>query len=72
MKFIKEKVPHINTSGKLKAAFIELKKELEKQLDDPLEKKALDYFDFITWIESKITKKDFKTLSKEKFEKELN
>lgn len=66
LRFIKEKVPHINTSGKQKAAFIELKNELEKQLIDPLEKKALDYFDFITWIESKISKKDFKTLAKEK------
>lgn len=64
LQFIKEKVPHINTSGKQKAAFIELKEKLEQQLQDPLEKKALDYFDFITWIESKITKKDFKSLLK--------
>lgn len=70
LRFIKEKVPNINTSGKQKAAFIELKKELEKQLKDPLEKKALDYFDFITWIESKISKKDFKQLAKEKITKE--
>ncbi len=66
LRFIKEKVPNINTSGKQKMAFIELQKELEKQLKDPLEKKALDYFDFITWIESKISKKDFKQLAKEK------
>ncbi len=67
--FIREKIPHINTSGKLKAAFIELKDQLEKQLQDPLERKALDYFDFTTWIESKITKKDFRTLSLEKLVK---
>jgi hypothetical protein len=66
LQFIKEKMPHINSSGKQKAAFIELKEKLEKHLQDPLEKKALDYFDFITWIESKITKKDFKILAKEK------
>jgi len=72
LKFIKEKVPHMNTSGKLKAAFIELKKELEIQLHDSLEKKALDYFDFITWIESKITKRNFKTLAKEKFDSGSN
>lgn len=65
LQFIKEKVPHINTSGKQKVAFIELKEKLEKQLQDPLEKKALDYFDFITWIESKIRKKDFRQLAKE-------
>lgn len=72
LQFIKEKVPHINTSGLQKAAFIELKDKLEKQLQDPLEKKALDYFDFITWIESKIIKKEFKQLAKEKILKEGN
>ena len=66
LRFIKEKMPHINTSIELKKAFIELKESLDKQLKDPLEKKALDYFDFITWIESKISKKDFITLAKEK------
>jgi len=66
LQFIREKMPHINTSGKQKAAFIELKEKLEKQLQDPLEKKALDYFDFITWIESKISKKEFRQLAKEK------
>ena len=72
LQFIKEKVPHINTSGKQKAAFIELKENLEKQFKNPLEKKALDYFDFITWIESKISKKEFKQLAKEKLIKEGN
>ena len=66
LQFIKEKSPHINTRGQLKTAFIDLKEKLEKQLKDPLEKKALDYFDFITWIESKISKKEFKQLIKEK------
>lgn len=70
LSFIREKVPHINTSGKLKSAFVELKEKLDKQLQDPLERKALDYFDFITWIESKITKKDFKALAQEKLQKE--
>ncbi len=72
LQFIKEKMLHINTSSELKKAFIELKEKLEKQLQNPLEKKALDYFDFITWIESKISKKDFKSLAKEKLQKELN
>ena len=66
LRFIKEKMPHINNSSELKKAFIELKENLEIQLKDPLERKALDYFDFITWIESKISKKDFKTLAKDK------
>ena len=72
LQFIKEKMPHINNSVKQKSAFIELKGNLEKQLKDPLEKKALDYFDFISWIESKINKKDFKQLAKEKSMKEIS
>ncbi|MDQ3046827.1 MAG: hypothetical protein M3R27_04705 [Bacteroidota bacterium] len=66
LKFIKEKVPDMNTRAKQKLAFIELKNELEIIWKDPLERKVLEYFDFSTWIESKISKKDFKTLSREK------
>jgi hypothetical protein len=66
LQFIKEKVPHINTTGKQKAAFIELKAKLEQLMKDPLERKALEYFDFISWVESKISRKDFKTVVKEK------
>src|ERR1043165_3782076 len=70
LQFIKEKVPNINTAGKQKAAFTELKSKLEVLMKDPLERKALEYFDFLTWIESKISRKDFKTAAKEKLEKE--
>ena len=67
LNFIKEQLPHINTSQKRIAAFRELKEKLEELMEDPFEKKVLDYFDFITWIESKLGKKDFKQLSKDKF-----
>lgn len=46
--------------------FIKLKLKLENILKEPLEKKVLDYFDFITWIESKVAKKEFRSLAKEK------
>ncbi len=65
--FIKEKLPHINSNEKQIAAFKELKLKLEDLLKEPFEKKALEYFDFITWVESKISKKEFKVLAKEKF-----
>lgn len=71
LQFIKEKVPHINTSAKQKIAFIALKSELEILMKDPLEKKVLEYFDFLTWVESKIRRMDFKILAKEKL-KETN
>jgi hypothetical protein len=67
LQFIREKLPDIDTSAKQIAAFKELKLKLEEILKDPLEKKVLDYFDFITWIESKVDKKEFRLLAKEKF-----
>lgn len=64
--FIREKLPYIDTTMKQTAAFKELQSKLEIVLKDSLEKKVLDYFDFITWIESKVYKKEFRLLAKEK------
>jgi hypothetical protein len=66
LQFIKEKIPSINTAAKQRIAFSELKIKLEQLMLDPLEKKALEYFDFISWIESKIRRKDFKAVVREK------
>ncbi len=43
---------------------------LLKLLNDPYEKIALDYFDIISWLESKIRKKKFSQIIKDKFRKE--
>ncbi|MFL5762800.1 MAG: hypothetical protein ACJ77K_02590 [Bacteroidia bacterium] len=69
LQFIKEKVPNINTASRQRSAFTELKGKLEQLMHDPLEKKALEYFDFISWVESKISRKDFKAVAMEKLEK---
>ena len=64
--FMRRKVPEIiATQDKIKA-FNELKSELEKITKDPFEKKALEYFDFISWLESKIESKPFAEIIKEK------
>jgi hypothetical protein len=70
--FIREQLPDIDTSIKQIAAFRELKEKLEQVFKDPLEKKVLEYFDFITWIESKLNKKEFSTVSKEKLIGKIN
>lgn len=67
LQFIREKLPYIDTGIKQSEAFSELRNKLENVFKDPLEKKVLDYFDFITWIESKVDKKEFSLLAKEKF-----
>jgi hypothetical protein len=44
-------------------AFLEKMKALQ---EDPLEKAAFEYFDFISWAESKVSRRDFATVVREK------
>lgn len=46
--------------------FNEWKKELKAISDDILEIKAYEYYDFISWLESKLGNKSFAELVKEK------
>lgn len=57
--FIREKLPKIHSQKELLFAFKKLKEELEEVVKDPFEKRALDYFDFISWVESKIENRPF-------------
>jgi RNase P/RNase MRP subunit POP5 len=50
----------------LKNAFSELKEVLLNIKEEPSVKNALKYFDFISWLESKIEKRSFAELVKEK------
>lgn len=70
LSFIKDKLPHINTNTKQQEAFMELKNKLDILFRDAFENKVLEYFDFITWIENKTSKKDFRLLVREKIKKE--
>ena len=49
-------------------SFSLLRKELIKISKDPFEKKALDYFDFISWLESKIQNRPFAEIVRGKAE----
>lgn len=42
-------------------------KELNTLKDDPLEKNAFEYFDFISWAESKVSGREFGEVVREKF-----
>ncbi|MBI2268858.1 MAG: hypothetical protein HYU69_00715 [Bacteroidetes bacterium] len=64
--FIRKKIIKLNTHEELRKAFIELKDQLEKITKYPFEKTALDYFDFISWLESKIERRPFALVVKEK------
>lgn len=48
------------------SGFRQLKENIEKVIEDPLEKNALTYFDILSWIDSKIKKRTFAEIVKEK------
>lgn len=48
------------------ALYEKLKNELLKIADDPFEKSALEQFDVISWLESKVQKKDFAEILRSK------
>ena len=60
------KIYRINNSKKLTEAFILLRKKRIALSKNPYEKKAFDYFDFISWLESKIENNPFAEVVKEK------
>ncbi len=66
--FIRKKMQHIYTPKDEREAFIELRKEFMKLTEDSYEKKAFEYFDFISWLDSHIEKKSFEEIVKKKFE----
>lgn len=66
LNYIRTKMPFLNSKKELHRAFAELKGELEQLRSDPLEKNALEYFDYISWLESKIENRDFAAIVGEK------
>ena len=64
--FMRKKIPKIITAQEWLTAFKELKTELEEITKDSFEKKGLEYFDFISWLESKIENRAFAEIVKEK------
>ena len=60
LKFVYKKLPKLRKDEpEMIDIFKQLKKELIEIMKDPLELKALKYFDMLSWIDSKIQKKDF-------------
>ena len=60
------KLTNVTEEKGLKNAFSELKEVLLNIKEEPSVKNALKYFDFISWLESKIEKRSFAELVKEK------
>lgn len=67
LNFIKRKMHGIYTQKDEVEAFIELRKEFQKIAEHPFEKKAFEYFDYISWLDSKIEKLSFEEVVQRKF-----
>lgn len=66
LRFIRNKLPKANTGKRILDFFKELKTELEEITKDPYESKTLDSFDLIAWLDSKIQKRPFADIIREK------
>ena len=66
LNFFTSKISKCITPAMKIAAFTKLKNDLEILHKDPFEKAALDYFDFIRWVESKIQNRKFTEVMKGK------
>lgn len=65
LRFLKKHLNPLNAKEQ-RLAFAGLRDELLGLLQDPAEQHALEYFDFISWLESKIEKRQFATVFREK------
>jgi hypothetical protein len=66
LSFIRKKLPGTASRKELLHAFAALKKEIVKLSRDPFGQTALEYFDFISWLESKISGRRFSDIVREK------
>jgi hypothetical protein len=60
------KLINVNSRGESIRFFKQLRSDLEPIVKDPLEGKFLNYFDIMSWLESKIEKKKFEEVVKSK------
>jgi hypothetical protein len=72
LNFIRRKMPDIYTPQDETLAFIDLRKEVTELQEHPFEKKAFEYFDYISWLDSKIEKSPFEDVVKRKFQDKIN
>lgn len=64
--FFRKKLPNVHTAAQRTEVFKELKKEIMEITKNNFEKKALDYFDIISWVESKIEHRSFAEIVRQK------
>lgn len=68
--FIRRRMARISSDREMPAAAGDLLKELQKIIKDPFERQSLEFFDFVSWLESKISGRPFAVVVREKAGKE--
>lgn len=72
LNFIRKKMPDIYTRQDQLEAFKELRKKFVELSEHPFEQKAFEYFDYISWADSKIENLPFEEIVKRKFAQKKN
>ncbi|MFI5150199.1 MAG: hypothetical protein ACHQRM_10745 [Bacteroidia bacterium] len=72
LNFIRRKMPDIYTPKDEILAFRELRKQIIELMADPYERKAFEYFDYISWLDSKIEGQTFEYIVKMKFQEKYS
>ncbi|MEW6469017.1 MAG: hypothetical protein AB1458_08845 [Bacteroidota bacterium] len=67
LEFIRKKMPRSGSKKEMLDAFRELKGQIEALTADPFERKALEYFDYVSWLEGKISGTPFAEVMKRKY-----
>lgn len=66
LKFIRNELPKVVSQKQLIYSFQTLKQRLEKMTDQKQPQQSLENFDYISWLDSKVTGRDFAEIIKEK------
>ena len=64
LNYIKNEFPKVNNRKEFTVVFVSLKEKLNKVFKDPYEARALEYFDYMAWLNSKIEGKSFEEILK--------
>jgi hypothetical protein len=71
LEYLRKGLPKADKPKAIINSFITLKTKMEKVFQNPFDKNALTYFDFISWLDSKIENQPFADVLKEKYKKQV-
>jgi hypothetical protein len=66
LEFMRKDMPQMTSPAQTISAYKRLKNKLKEILSDPYEANVMNYFDFISWLESKIENRSFVTIVQSK------